>query len=46
MTDTYQTKNRTSLFNETVRHIIIFYAFTFSGKVGITGNVNAECLTK
>lgn len=46
MPDTYQTDNRTPLFNGTGRHVIAFYAFMFSGKVGITANVNAECLTK
>lgn len=46
MPHTYQTDNGTPLFNGTVRHVIIFYAFMFSGKVRITVNVNAECLTK
>ena len=30
---TYQIKNKMSLVNGTVRHIIVFYGFTFSGKV-------------
>lgn len=29
MPDTYQIKNKMSLINETVRHIIVFYGFTF-----------------
>lgn len=44
MPATYQIKNKMLLVNGTVRHIIVFYGFTFSGKVRVT--VNVECLNK